>query len=162
MHWRPLREKRPLIQTQLYMLTFDLGGSIQAVYSLRGTRRYEFKFWDAERSLQNSYPEGAYLLAEKQKKDKALNVFLREQQLKTMNKLDLPSLLIMPIQRIPRYRMLIEVSYSQSFCCDADIALRLSSRTRSPLIPTMQACRTHSRRSRWSRMRSTRRRRRPR
>lgn len=49
------------------------------------------------------------MLAEKQKKDKALNAFLREQQLKTMNKLDLASLLIMPIQRVPRYRMLLEV-----------------------------------------------------
>lgn len=58
---------------------------------------------------QNSYPDGAYMLAEKQKKDKALNAFLREQQLKTMNKLDLASLLIMPIQRVPRYRMLLEV-----------------------------------------------------
>ena len=54
------------------------------------------------------------MLAEKQKKDKALNAFLREQQLKPMNKLDLAALLSMPIQRVPRYRMLLEVLDSLS------------------------------------------------
>ncbi len=56
----------------------------------------------------SSYDSAADRLAKLVKANKKIEQFLQTQRAASGNQLDLPSLLIMPVQRIPRYKLLLE------------------------------------------------------
>lgn len=56
----------------------------------------------------NKYDQAAQLLKIKRKKDFIFDEFCNHNQKKTIGSLNLSSLLIMPVQRLPRYKLLLE------------------------------------------------------